>query len=147
MNVFPESHVCPLALEWNRSRCADPTSKPDDDCSMCRAELSEELGAAMLEGDASFFRMLFSGHVLESEGFAVAPNEDGGILLMRVKSAHAENPGDCCISAVPPVLGGGYSLFIAIDEDREVVEELTSLDDVVESYFTHKALIDKLAKS
>lgn len=146
MGVFPQCHVCPLAVERNESRCPDPAGKPDRDCDICRATLIDELGDAMLDGDASFFEMLFVGHVLEKEGFVGIRDEDENIQLERVQSELDEHPGDCAIGAISPVLGGGYRLFIAIDDDREISKVFDSLEDATASYFDHKPTIEELAK-
>lgn len=146
MNIFPNGHVCPLAVERNESRCSDPAGKPDRACVICRATLIDELGDAMLDGDASFFEMLFVGHVLEKEGFVGIRDEDENIQLERVQSELDEHPGDCAIGAISSVLGGGYRLFIAIDDDREISEVFESLEDAIASYFGHKPTIEGLAK-
>lgn len=146
MNIFPNEHVCPLAVERNESRCPDPAGKPDRACDICRATLIDELGDAMLDGDASFFEMLFVGHVLEKEGFVGIRDEDENIQLERVQSELDEHPGDCAIGAISPVLGGGYRLFIAIDDDREISKVFDSLEDATASYFDHKPTIEELAK-
>lgn len=148
MGVFPDGHVCPLAVVRNESRCFDPAGKPDTTCGACRAALVDELGDAMLQGDASFFEMLFVGHVLEREGFIGTMDEDGGIQLERARGELGElgeRPGDCVIGALSPVLGGGYRLFIAIDDDHEIVEVFDSLKDAVSGYFSHKDTIEELA--
>lgn len=100
----------------------------------------------MLEGDASFFEMLFVGHVLEKEGFVGIRDEDGNIQLERVRSELDECPGDCAIGAISPVLEGGYRLFIVIDDDNEISEAFDSLEDVIISYFDRKPTIEELAK-
>lgn len=146
MNIFPNGHVCPLAVERNESRCADPAGKPDRTCGICRATLIDELGDAMLDGDASFFEMLFVGHILEKEGFVGIRDEDENIQLERVQSELDEHPGDCAIGAISSVLGGGYRLFVAIDDDREISEVFDSLEDAIASYFGHKPTIEELAK-
>lgn len=145
-NVFPLGHVCPLAVERNRLRCADPADKPNEACFPCRRELAEELATAMLHGDASFFDMLFAGHALEREGFVSSANEDGGIQLKRVRDGTREYPGDCIIDAITPEFGGGFRLFIAIDDDHEIVEILESLDDTARLYFDYRDAIDELAQ-
>lgn len=146
MNIFPNGHVCPLAVECNESRCSDLAGKPDRACDIYRATLIDELGDAMLDGDASFFEMLFVGHVLEKEGFVGIRDEDENIQLERMQSELDEHPGDCAIGAISSVLGGGYRLFIAIDDDREISEVFVSLEDTIASYFDHKTTIDELAK-
>lgn len=146
MCVFPNSHVCPLAVERNGARCSNPTNKPDEACNACRAELMDELGDVMLEGDMSFFKALFVGHVLDREGFIGCPDEDGGIQLERAQSKLKGHPGDCAIGAISPVLGGGFRLFIAIDDDHEISEVFNSLEDATTSYFDRKETIDVLAK-
>lgn len=143
MSVFPTDHVCPLAIERNQLRCSDTSGKPDAACALCRAELMGELENAMLEGNASFFDMLFVGHVLEREGFVGMPDEEGGIQLERTRGRFKECPGDCVIGITSPMLGGGSRLFIAIDDDHEISEDFESLEDAISGYFDHKSLIDR----
>lgn len=145
-NVFPLGHVCPLAVERNESRCADPAGKPDAACIACREELIGELGYAMLEGDASFFDMLFAGHALGEEGFAAEPDDDGGIRLMRAQEGSRGLPGDCAVDAIAPEFGGGFRLFVAVDDDHEIVEILESLDDAARRYFDCRDAIGELAR-
>lgn len=144
MMVFPQSHVCPLALERNRFRCCDLTGKPNDACNICRAELSNELPQAMLEGDKSFFEMLFAGNILQKEGFRSAFDEEGGIQLELTRGEASENPGDCTISAVPLAFGGGYRLFIVIDDEKEIDVRFNSLGDVTRYYLAHREVIKGL---
>lgn len=147
MSVFPTDHVCPLAVEQNKLRCSDASGKPNAACASCRAELMDELENAMLEGNTSFFEMLFVGHVLEREGFVGVPDEEGGIQLERTRGRFKECPGDCVVGITSPVLGGGCRLFIAMDDNHEVSEDFETLEDAMSSYFNHKGLIDRLVKS
>lgn len=144
MTVFPQSSVCPLAVERNRLRCSDLTGKPNNACNACRAELTDELGSVMLNGDASFFEMLFVDHILQREGFVGAPDEEGGILLKRARGKRIERPGDCAIRAVSPILGGGFSFFVCIDDDHAINDTLESLEDAIRCYFDHQKEITNL---
>ena len=146
MKAFPESHVCPLAVERNELRCADPSGKPDEACNACRRRLMGELSDAMREGNASLFEMLFVGHALNCEGFVGVRNEEGGIQLKRSGDNFLERPGDCIIDALPSVMGGGYELFVAIDDDHEIAEVFDTLDGAMSAYFDRKQTIEELAK-
>lgn len=147
MHVFPQSHVCPLAVERNSRRCLNPAGKPDRECISCRAELIGELGDAMQKGDASFFEMLFIDHVLKQEGFIGVPDEEGSIQLERARSDLKECSGDCAIGAISSALGGGSRLFITIDDDHEISEVYETLEEAISSYFSYKDYIDELVSS
>ena len=44
------------------------------------------------------------------------------------------------------MLGGGYRLFIALDDDHEISKVFDSLEDAIASYFDHKPTIEELAR-
>ncbi len=73
-------------------------------------------------------------------------DEEGTIQLERTRSKLKEQPGDCAIGAVSPMFGGGYRLFIALDDDREISEVYDSLEDAIGSYIANKSVIEKLTK-